>query len=293
MRLLIATTNPNKVREIRQLLDGVSVDLVTLAEWPQVTAPEETGLTFEENARAKALYYAAATGELTVAEDSGLAIDALDGAPGVESARYGGVATSYPEKFALIYDALRARNDVTRVCVQLGANQTIINLPATAQGLEAEINSHPVAGLTLQLGVSALSSNVKDIVLPDTVTHVEHDMPQSPNFSANALARYEFAVGSGSLSLQADAQYSGDFCFTVLCAPVEKESSYTVLNARIGYAGGDGRWDVAAFVDNLSEEQYRVYAFDSSLFAGVVAAVYGKPRTWGVSASYRFGAVQH
>jgi len=108
-RLLVATTNPNKVREIRQLLDGLPFDLVTLAAWPQVTAPEETGATFEENARAKALYYAAATGELTVAEDSGLVIDALDGGPGVESARFGGVDTTYPEKFDLIYDALRAR----------------------------------------------------------------------------------------------------------------------------------------------------------------------------------------
>ena len=107
-RLLVATTNHNKVREIRQLLDGLSFELVTLAEWPGVAPPEETGLTFEENARAKALYYAAATGELTVAEDSGLVIDALGGAPGVESARFGGVDTPYPEKFALIYRALRA-----------------------------------------------------------------------------------------------------------------------------------------------------------------------------------------
>ena len=60
---------------------------------------------------AKALYYAAATGELTVAEDSGLAIDALDGAPGVESARFGGVELPYPEKFALIDAALRAKGD--------------------------------------------------------------------------------------------------------------------------------------------------------------------------------------
>lgn len=110
-RLLIATTNTNKVREIRQLLAGAAVELVTLAEWPGVTAPEETGATFEENARAKALYYAAATGELTVAEDSGLAIDALDGAPGVESARYGGVDLPYPEKFARIDAALRAAGD--------------------------------------------------------------------------------------------------------------------------------------------------------------------------------------
>jgi len=104
---LVATTNPNKVREIRQLLAGAGVDIVTLGGWPQLEAPEETGQTFEENARAKALYYAAATGELTVAEDSGLAIDGLGGAPGVESARFGGVDLPYPDKFALIDAALR------------------------------------------------------------------------------------------------------------------------------------------------------------------------------------------
>ena len=109
MRLLIATTNRHKVREIRQLLDGIPLELGTLENWPAVKAPDETGRTFEENARSKALYYAAATGELTVAEDSGLEIDALDGAPGVESARYGGEQTTYPTKFALIYDALRAK----------------------------------------------------------------------------------------------------------------------------------------------------------------------------------------
>jgi XTP/dITP diphosphohydrolase len=108
-RLVVATTNRGKLREIQQLLDGVAVSLVTLADWPGIAPPEETGRTFEENARLKALYYAEHTGELTVAEDSGLEIDALDGAPGVESARFGGSSSSYPEKFALIYDALRSR----------------------------------------------------------------------------------------------------------------------------------------------------------------------------------------
>ena len=112
-RLLVATTNTNKLREIRFLLADAPVDLVTLGDWPEIAVPEETGATFADNARAKALYYAAATGELTVAEDSGLEIDALGGAPGVESARYGGVATSYPEKFALIYDALHAKGATT------------------------------------------------------------------------------------------------------------------------------------------------------------------------------------
>src|SRR5262245_59277312 len=106
-RLVVATTNQGKLREIRDILGGVPFDLTTLSAWPGLPVPEETGRTFEENARQKATYYAAATGELTVAEDSGLEIDALDGIPGVESARFGGPHTTYPEKFALLYDALR------------------------------------------------------------------------------------------------------------------------------------------------------------------------------------------
>ena len=112
-RLLLATTNHGKIREIREILSGVAFELTTLAGWPDLAAPDETGRTFEENARQKALYYAAATGELTVAEDSGLEVDALDGLPGVESARFGGSDTTYPEKFTLIYDALRERGAAT------------------------------------------------------------------------------------------------------------------------------------------------------------------------------------
>ena len=106
--LLIATTNPGKLREIRPLLATSPVELVTLDRWPELQAPEETGTTFEENARLKARYYAEATGMTTVAEDSGLEIAVLDGVPGVESARFGGVETPYPEKFAMLYARLRA-----------------------------------------------------------------------------------------------------------------------------------------------------------------------------------------
>jgi XTP/dITP diphosphohydrolase len=108
-RLVVATTNRGKLREIEILLDVIPLTLVTLADWPDVAPPDETGRTFAENARLKAVYYAHHTGQLTVAEDSGLEIDALGGAPGVESARFGGAGSSYPDKFTLIYDALRAK----------------------------------------------------------------------------------------------------------------------------------------------------------------------------------------
>lgn len=173
---------------------------------------------------------------------------------------------------------------------QVGPVQSVINLDAKASGLEIELNTRPLTGLTLQLGASFLNSNVEDILLPDLVTVVDHDLPQSPKFSGNLLARYEFPVSAGRASVQFDAQYSGKFCFTVLCAPVEQEDSYTVANLRVGFASEDDRWEVAAYINNLFEEQYRVYAFDSSLFAGVVAGVYAKPRTYALTATYRFGA---
>ena len=110
--LLLATTNAGKLREIREVLAGLPVRVLALSDYPGVPEPEETGRTFGENARQKALYYAAATGALVVAEDSGLEIDALDGAPGIHSARFGAAdAPTYPEKFALIYRMLDARGE--------------------------------------------------------------------------------------------------------------------------------------------------------------------------------------
>jgi XTP/dITP diphosphohydrolase len=107
-RLVLATTNADKLREIRALLAGVPLEIVGLIQFPKIEAPGETGTTFEENAALKARHYAIATGLPAIAEDSGLEIDALDGLPGVESARFGGAGTTYPEKFQKLYAMLDA-----------------------------------------------------------------------------------------------------------------------------------------------------------------------------------------
>ena len=107
MNLLAATTNPHKLAEIRALLAGLPVRVETLAAHPALGAPAETGTTFAANARLKAAYYGSRSGLRAVADDSGLEIDALGGAPGVRSARFNGA--SYPQKFAAIYELLGAR----------------------------------------------------------------------------------------------------------------------------------------------------------------------------------------
>lgn len=109
--LLIATTNPGKLREIRGILAGLPIELVSLERFPDIEEPEETGGTFAENARLKALYYHEQTGLPSVADDSGIEIDALDKAPGVHSARWHG--TDYAVKFAAIYRELAARGWTT------------------------------------------------------------------------------------------------------------------------------------------------------------------------------------
>jgi XTP/dITP diphosphohydrolase len=95
-RLLLATANPGKLRELRAILDGVPVELVGLADAGLGPPPEvaETGATFRENALLKARAYAGWAGCAAVADDSGLEVDALGGAPGVRSARYAGEGAS-------------------------------------------------------------------------------------------------------------------------------------------------------------------------------------------------------
>jgi XTP/dITP diphosphohydrolase len=104
--LLLATTNPGKLREIRDLLQGVPFEVRSLEGMADIAAPDETGTTFEANALLKARYYADATGLLAVADDSGLEIDAMDGRPGVLSARYPGA--TYEERFANIWREMAA-----------------------------------------------------------------------------------------------------------------------------------------------------------------------------------------
>lgn len=86
-KILVATTNPGKIAEIRSMLD-FDVEWLGLSDFPNINEVKEDGLTFAENARKKALGYARQTGLWTIADDSGLVIDVLDGAPGVHSARF-------------------------------------------------------------------------------------------------------------------------------------------------------------------------------------------------------------
>ena len=105
-RLLVATHNQGKVQEYMALLEGLPFELVGLKETGNYTEVSEDGATLEENARSKALAYAGLSHLLTLAEDSGLEVDALGGEPGVRSARYAGEAASDPERVGYLLSKL-------------------------------------------------------------------------------------------------------------------------------------------------------------------------------------------
>ena len=103
-KLLIATGNKGKVEEYRELLKGILFDLVTPRDVGITMNVEETGDTLEENARLKARALCEATGLAAVADDTGLEVDALDGAPGVYSARFAGEDATYGDNVAKMLD---------------------------------------------------------------------------------------------------------------------------------------------------------------------------------------------
>ena len=113
-QLLLATNNAGKVAEFRQLLDGCGWQIVTPAEIGLSIAVDETGQTYAENATLKAVAYANASGLTSLADDSGLEVDALDGRPGVLSARYAGADRTDAERAEALLTELRDVADERR-----------------------------------------------------------------------------------------------------------------------------------------------------------------------------------
>jgi len=113
-RLLVATNNKGKLGELRDLLSKTDVELLTLVDVGITTEIDETGSTFAENAALKANAYARMAAVMTLADDSGLEVEALDNRPGVYSARYGGADIGFDQKMSLLLGELEKTNDSDR-----------------------------------------------------------------------------------------------------------------------------------------------------------------------------------
>lgn len=136
-RLIIATRNAHKTAEIRAML-GASHEVLDMSAFPDAPAIEETGVTFLENARLKALGISRVIGGIVLSDDSGLEVDALNGAPGVWSSSYGGVEGDHARNNARLLREMagksdrRARFRCTMVLAQNGSE--LANFTAAAEG---------------------------------------------------------------------------------------------------------------------------------------------------------------
>ncbi len=143
MRLLIATSNPHKVQEIRQIIGPADLEIVGLDAYPDAHMPEESGHTFLENARIKATSVARQTGQLTMADDSGLCVDALGGSPGIHSNRFLGEGATQEDRNNTILKLLGPKKEdertakfVCAACVAFPNGKTLDALE-TCQGIIA------------------------------------------------------------------------------------------------------------------------------------------------------------
>ena len=106
-KIVLATNNHHKTEEIRAILKGLSLEILTAADFPSFPDPDETGATLEENARIKAVASHEVTGLWSLADDSGLEVDALDGAPGVISARFAGPGCTFADNNRKLLDLMK------------------------------------------------------------------------------------------------------------------------------------------------------------------------------------------
>lgn len=131
-KLLVATHNQGKVREFAEMLADMQIEFLSLDDAGITMDVEETGATFRENALLKANAYAKETGLLTLADDSGLEVDALDGAPGIYTARYGGADLTHKERYSYLLKNLTAVSPENRsarfrcVIVLVAPNGTLL-----------------------------------------------------------------------------------------------------------------------------------------------------------------------
>ena len=147
--LLLASQNPGKLAEMKELVAGLPFRVVSPGDLGLHEAPEETGATFMENAILKARHYARRSGRLTVADDSGLSVDALEGGPGLHSSRFGGEGASDADRNRLLLETLagvpperRGARFTSAVAVARG-QELLFQTVATVEGRIAEAPRGP------------------------------------------------------------------------------------------------------------------------------------------------------
>jgi iron complex outermembrane receptor protein len=174
-----------------------------------------------------------------------------------------------------------------------GLTTFVFNTDSIVKGAEIEIQSNPIEGLDIIAGLSYIDNVVEDAFRQPDGQLLDRRAIMTPEWNANALARYEWDFMDGFMAVQLDATYLSDHYFQLKNAPVGLQDGYILSNARVSYTNIEDSWEVAVFVNNLADKEYRTMALDLSgtpaqAGFGLTESYYGTPRWWGVSFKYKF-----
>ncbi len=173
-----------------------------------------------------------------------------------------------------------------------GISSRIDNAKAEMTGGELELVLTPAEGWYFSAGVAVLDSEVSEVggLNGNSATYFpEQDMPLAPELTYNMVLKKSWELSNGGyVDLQWDGNYVDDQEFSANGTPTTKIDSYELWNTRLTYGAPDSKWKVSAFLKNVFDEEYQIYAFDLSRSFGVSLEVYGPPRWWGAEVRYNF-----
>ena len=166
----------------------------------------------------------------------------------------------------------------------MGLTTSMVNSDAESIGFEFDIQASPIDGLDFIFGAAYLDNEVEPPGAIDTVS------VQSPKWNVNGLLRYSWDAFKGRMAIQSDFQYRSEHYFSLTRAEPVTEDGYAVANARLSWTDESERWTAAVFVDNITDEEYLVQAFDLSgpNILGMTEHYFGRPRWIGGSVRFQF-----
>jgi iron complex outermembrane recepter protein len=168
-----------------------------------------------------------------------------------------------------------------------GLSQFINNADTIVYGLDLEVVWLPGENWDVQVGASLLDTEVEEVTVQGVVVN-DTEMVLAPEFTFNGLVRYSLPIGeNNTLAFQIDFSHQGDHFFDITNSDLSEEDAYTVYNTRIGYQMGE-HLNIAAWVKNLTDEEYRVYTFDFTGPAGFNQQFFAPPRWAGLTVRYEY-----
>ncbi|MHB8530845.1 MAG: TonB-dependent receptor, partial [Caulobacteraceae bacterium] len=162
---------------------------------------------------------------------------------------------------------------------------------AHTDGIEAQIEARPTSDFTLSAQMGWLQTRLDQFITAQPIAQPSFtgkELPISPHFSLAALADYRLPIGAGALDLQFSVTYRSHQFFDISNDPYITQDGYWLENARVAYSWHDSKYEVAAYVRNLSDEKYYFDKFDLTSPFGYIQGIVGTPRSFGVEVNLKY-----